>query len=142
MHIFSLGGNQHERIEVEVFGYERAPVGDYYDDNWLRVRVSVSAGAFSGSYDASFLTGELFGFHDQLKTLYSTLRGEAVFSTLEEQLSLDLRGDGRGEIIVRGIAIDVLGDGNRLEFDLTLDQTYLQGTLEELRRILEVFPVR
>jgi hypothetical protein len=31
--IFSFGHSEQERIEVEVHGYERAPVGKYYDDN-------------------------------------------------------------------------------------------------------------
>ena len=32
---FSFGQSERERIEVEVFGYERQPVGEYWDDNWL-----------------------------------------------------------------------------------------------------------
>ena len=66
---FAIGGTTRERIEVEVFGYERAPVGEYHDDNWLRVRVSVQAGAFSASYEAAFLTEELARFRGQFETL-------------------------------------------------------------------------
>ena len=46
---FSLGGLEHERVAVEVASYERAPLtGDYHDDNWLIVTVTVSVGAFDG----------------------------------------------------------------------------------------------
>jgi hypothetical protein len=139
---FALGGSDRERVEVAILGYERAPVGDYHDDNWLRARVTVHAGAFSGAYDAAFLTEELVQFRRQLETLYQSLRGEAKFTTLEEQLSLRLSGNSRGEILLRGIAVDIAGTGNRLEFQITLDQTHLHRVLDELREVIARFPIR
>ena len=29
---FSIGGIEHEKIQVELTGYEREPTGEYYDD--------------------------------------------------------------------------------------------------------------
>jgi hypothetical protein len=142
MAVFALGGESRDRIEVEVLGYERAPVGDYHDDNWLKVRVSISAGAFSGQYHAAFLTDELVAFRDELDTLYRSMRGDAKFSTLEKQLTLHISGNGRGEIYVRGAAVDVAGSGNRLEFALELDQTHVQHTLNQLSVVISAFPVR
>ena len=139
---FSIGGNSRERIEIQVVGYERNPVGEYFDDNWLRVSVSVVAGAFSGKYDAAFLTEELVSFQKQLSELYRSLSGVARFSTMEEQLSLLLQGNGRGEILLKGTATDLPGTGNSLVFELTLDQTHLQKTLAELSLVTESFPVR
>jgi hypothetical protein len=137
---FFIGGLERQRIEVTVRGYERAPTGDYHDDNWLRVRVSVSAGGFTGRYDAAFLTAELVSFRDALRNLYSSLNGHAEFATLEEQLHLLLSGNGRGEVSLEGIAMDEAG--NRLEFGLKLDQTHLQSTLKELDEVILRFPVR
>jgi hypothetical protein len=142
MATFSIGRTARERIEVEVLAYERARSGEYHDDNWLRVNVSISAGAFSGRFHAAFLTDELVRFRDQIQTLYRTLQGEASFRTLEEQLSLRLTGNGRGEIGVRGVAVDIPGTGNRLEFELMLDQSYLQSTLGSLNEVIDQFPVR
>ncbi len=139
---FALGGGSRNRIEVEVLGYERAPVGDYHDDNWLRARITVFAGAFSGSYDAALLTDELVAFRDQLETVHRSLQGEAKFSTLEDQLWLRLSANGRGGIVVRGTATDVAGTGNRLEFQLELDQTHVQHTLTDLSTVVVAFPVR
>ena len=51
--IFSFGESQHERIEVDVLRYERSPVGDYHDDNWLTAKVRIAAGGFRGAVDAS-----------------------------------------------------------------------------------------
>ena len=43
---FSFGQSERERIDVEVFGYERQPAGEYWDDNWLTVEIRVQAGGF------------------------------------------------------------------------------------------------
>ena len=139
---FSLGGSERERIEVSVQRYERPPSGEYFDDNWLSVRVSVCVGGFRGRFDASFQTGEIASFRDQLSSLYKTLKGEAKFVTMETQLALTLIGDGRGGITLKGEAWDQPGTGNRLEFALELDQTHVGNTLGELNEVLDGFPVR
>jgi len=127
---------------VVVQGYERAPSGDYYDDNWLNVQILVSAGGFKGSFRASFQTAELLGFRDLLSSLHNTLKGEANFETMETQLAVVLKGDGRGGISLKGEAWDQPGIGNRLEFNLALDQTHIGKALNELNDIVREFPVR
>jgi hypothetical protein len=139
---FSIGGSEHERVEVVVQGYERPASGEYYDNNWLNVQVFVSAGGFKGAFRASFQTAELLGFRDQLSSLYNTLKGEAKFETMETQLALVLTGDGRGGISLKGEAWDQPGIGNRLEFSLDLDQTHVGKALSELNEVVGGFPVR
>ena len=139
---FSLGESKHERVEVTVSGYERQPSGDYHDDNWLTVEVSLAVGGFSGRFQASFLTAELMEFRDQLAALYKGLNGEAKLVTMETQLQLTLTGNGRGGISLKGEAWDRPGIGNRLVFGLDLDQTHLATTLGELDAVIERFPVR
>lgn len=142
MQTFFFGGDERERIEVTVHGYERAPVGDFHDDNWLSVEVAVKAGAFSGRYQAAFLTEELVLFLEQLQTLHSALRGRATFATMEEQLSISLEGDGLGHITLIGAASDQPGIGNELRFQLSLDQTQLQASLQSLEAVVNAYPVR
>ena len=139
---FSLGESKHERVEVTVSGYERQPSGDYHDDNWLTVEVSLAVGGFSGRFQASFLTAELMEFRDQLAALYKGLNGEAKLVTMETQLQLTLTGNGRGGISLKGEAWDRPGIGNRLVFGLDLDQTHLATTLGELDAVIKRFPVR
>jgi len=138
----AFGGQEHERVEISVHGYERPPRGEYFDDNWLRVGVSIHAGAFSGGFGAAFLTAELESFHEQLSSLHETLKGEARFQTLEEQLSLVLKGNGLGHIELAGEALDQPGIGSRLCFTISLDQSHLRSSLESLRAVLATFPVR
>ena len=140
---FSLGGSERERVAVEVASYERGPLtGDYHDDNWLSVTVTVCVGAFAGVFSASFLTDEFVAFRAQLQTLHATLRGEAEFTTLEEQLFLKLIGNGRGQVSLKGRALDRAGYGNRLEFELEIDQTHLAVAIRDLDALIERFPVR
>lgn len=92
--IFSFGGLEKERLAIDVEGYERAPVGETYDDNWLRVEVRVAVGGFTGKAKCAIQTAELASFAADLKSLFETLKGTAKFETLEDQLGLTLAGDG------------------------------------------------
>jgi hypothetical protein len=139
---FSIGGSERNNVTVEVVNYERPVSGEYHDDNWVNVTVSVSAGAFTGKFAASFLTKEFVAFRSQLRELCKALKGEATFTTMEGQLTLNLVGDGRGGITLKGEALDQPGIGNCLTFELALDQTYLASTLDGLDQVIDVFPVR
>ncbi len=140
--IFSFGHPEQERIEVEVHGYERAPVGEYYDDNWLTVEIRIRAGGFRGETAATIITGELTKFLAELNPLFDTLSGTAKFATLEGQLGLRLRGDGKGHVELCGEVADQPGIGNRLHFTLHFDQSQLGASIRELERVTSRFPVR
>ena len=139
---FSFGQSEQERIEVEVYGYERAPVGEYHDDNWLTVEIRVRAGGFRGKASAAIITSELNAFLPELRALYANLSGTAVFVTIEEQLSLRLDGNGKGHVQLRGEIADQAGIGNCLHFSLALDQSQLGTSIRELERVVLQFPVR
>ena len=138
----SLGGNEFDKVEITVHGYEREPVGEYYDDNWLRCAVDLRAGGFSGHYSAAFMTDDFSRFLSGLNSLYDTLSGKAEFNTIEEQLMIIAEGDGKGHIEVRGEALDAAGHGNRLAFSLGIDQTQLATVIKELKEITAKYPVR
>jgi hypothetical protein len=142
MKSIAFGAEEYERVEITIFGYERAASGDYHDDNWLSVEVSVNCGAFHGKFPAAFLTRELESFHAQLTLLYQTLTGSARFETLEGQLELEATGNGLGRIKISGEARDQAGIGNKLIFEIGIDQTQLQTSVQSLAAAMSVFPVR
>jgi hypothetical protein len=74
--------------------------------------------------------------------LHQSLSGQATFSTLEEQLSLKLSGNGRGGISLAGVAADAPGSGNQLAFEIELDQSRLPSVLKGLDEILSQYPPR
>ena len=140
--IFSFGQSEDEHIEVDVLNYERAPVGEYWDDNWLNVEIRVRAGGFRGKVAAAITTGELKKFLSELQPLYEKFSGGAEFATMEEQLGLRLNGDGKGHIELRGEVTDQAGIGNRLHFTLQFDQSQLRTSISELEQVTAQFPVR
>jgi hypothetical protein len=134
MSAISFGGGGNERISIEVLGYAHPDsVADSYDANWLRVHVTVAAGSFRGSFDATFLAQELAKFREQLSMLYSTVKGTARFETLEGQLLIDLKCNALGAVALRGVAQDQAGIGNKLDFSLNLDQTQVGSALRQLQ---------
>jgi len=88
------------------------------------------------------MTYEIAAFTLELRILFKKLTGSAKFETLEEQLSLELRGDGKGHIDVSGEVEDNLGMGNRLRFAIKIDQSQLAQSLRELETVILKFPVR
>ena len=139
---FSFGQSEHERIEIDVVSYERPVSGEYHDDNWLTVSITVQAGGFSGRVRAAILTDDLVRFSGQLHRLSGELTGSAEFSTMEDQLSVTLTCDVRGNIMLRGEVLDDAGIGNRLSFHLDLDQSFLHQSIRELDEVIKAFPVR
>ncbi len=139
---FSIGSSQVEGVLVTVHSYELDITGEYFDDNWVEVEVSVSTGAFSGHFKAAFLTEDFVRFHAAVQSLFETQKGEAIFSTLEDQLWLKVIGNGRGNIEVNGVAFDNAGVENELRFRFELDQTYLSETIRGLNDVITAFPIR
>ena len=139
---FSFGQSEYERLEIDVVSYERSPVGEYYDDNWLKIMVRISAGGFRGEGEGAFLTGEIDDFLRQLRALYDSLSGTAEFNTLERQLSLKASGDGKGHVELVGELVDDWGSHNRLNFTLKFDQSQLAASIREMETVMEAFPVR
>jgi hypothetical protein len=137
-----FGGEKYERLEISIADYEREASGDYHDDNWLKVNVSVAAGAFRGSFDATFQAVELLDLCTDLSQLYETLSGRVRFETLEDQLSLEFVGNGQGSIELLGEALDQAGVGNKLIFALQLDQTQLNQSVQALKTAVAAFQVR
>lgn len=140
--IFSFGQSESERIEIDILRYERTPVGDYHDDNWLTVKIDVSTGGFRGTVHAALLTFELKEFVAEMETLFQTLIGIAEFQTLEEQLQIELKGDGKGHILLTGEVLDQAGIGNRLSFSFQFDQVALGKSIRGIKAVTEKFPLR
>lgn len=142
MKSFAIGTNEREMITVTVVNYERPPIGEFYDDNWLLCEVSVQCGAFRGKFQANFLTSELEKLLQGLGRLHQELHGEYTFESMEGQFVLRVSCGNLGHIHIAGEAMDQAGIGQRLIFRFSLDQTHLSITLRELSDVMQAFPVR
>lgn len=123
-------GSQHVTIHV---------LSDKADDyGWLTCEISLSAGAFSGLFDATLMVSDFASFCQDVRQLYDDLKSPAVFNTLEGQFALTLSGDGIGHVSVDGEVLDQAGDGNRLRFRFGIDETYLPPIIRDLDAVSRI----
>jgi len=114
---------------------------DFWEGNWLKVDVSVRAGAFAGRFEADLRTEELEGFAGQLAALEGASTGAAALDSAEGWVSvrLALAPDGRLEG-----ACEVRDDpamGSSLRFRLGVEAAQRPVLLAALGAILRAFPV-
>jgi hypothetical protein len=131
-----IGQPETEHVVIDVQG-DPDPRDDY---GWLNCAISIKAGAWSGVYSAELRTPDFPSFRKQVERLQRDPAATATFDTLEGQLTLQLVGDRRGHIDVRGTAIDSVATRNQLVFEFEMDQSYLPELLKELELIEQRFP--
>jgi hypothetical protein len=130
----SFGHPERERIIIHF------PVSEELkksSDKRATARVEIQAGGFTGYAEPWLDVSDFVRFVPQVHQLYETLGGEARFETVENQICLVLKGDGRGHISLIGHLLDRCGDGNKLSFKLNFDQTLLRRSILELERFLK-----
>jgi hypothetical protein len=104
---------------------------------WIETSVSIVVDGFNGELRPSFELRDLERLGESLVRLYASLSGKAILEGREGQLVLTLEGNGRGAIAVKGSAYARPTYGNRLEFELEIDQTFLPEILCLLREYLQ-----
>ena|ERR1700678_1072911 len=102
-------------------------------EGWFAAEITVQCDGWRGKFGASFMKGELTRFAEEIQKLHENLRGEAMLAPLEPNLTLNLKGDGKGHIDVMGTAQNRLGLGTQLSFSLEIFQSYLPMISENLR---------
>jgi len=127
-----LGGAEAEHVELR---FNLPKTADR--DGWVETFADIVVKGFRGSLRTFVEINDLVRFRDQLAQLHETLNGVAVLNPRERQLVLIFEGNGRGGIKVKGTAHSDACFGNKLEFELELDQTFLVEPLRVLRSISE-----
>ena len=113
-----------------------------WDNNWVKTKVTVRGGKFSGQYSGEFMTVDFEKFKQDLSRLYDNLKGSANFNDVEGFLELKIKGDGIGHFEVQVKACDQPGvNGSELTFAMAFDQTELKELVNQLDRIIKQFPI-
>ncbi|MFD0976987.1 WapI family immunity protein [Salinimicrobium gaetbulicola] len=136
---FELKGSG-DFLRIDVIGIALPDVEDDWDQKWVKSKVSLKAGGFSGQFDCDLVTTDFKKFRDQLSELYEKMNGVALFDTLEEQIYLKIKGDGIGHFKADCKVMDSIGTGNALEFKLEFDQTFIPQMIIQLDDIMRTFP--
>ena len=113
-----------------------------WDRNWVRTKVTVKGGVFSGQFTADFITTDFELFKRDLKNLDKDFKGVAKLEPLEGQLVLNIAGDGLGHFEVKCKATDQPRYGGTLSFVLSFDQTELARLINELDKITKAFSIK
>jgi hypothetical protein len=140
-------GREQEHITIDLDDPSTDPESDkqlakkgYYDANWIDAQIEIAAGGFQGSYGASLCREDFLDFREALSKLYSFAANQGEFTTTEDQLSIEIHGDRRGNFEADCVARDATYE-NRLEFKLRFDQTDIPRMLAELDAIIKAYPL-
>ncbi len=109
-------------------------IGKPDQEDWFDAAVEVQCDGWRGKFRASFLRGDLRGFAGELERLRSVLGGRAQLRPIENQIILDVTGDGKGHFPFKGEAVNNFDRQTSLNFSFEIDQTYLPRIVASLRK--------
>jgi hypothetical protein len=130
------------RLMLEASGYERPAAVDVYDANWLKTRVSIQSGPFSGIFQAPFSTYDFARLESQLADAVSRLTGKVEFESAEGDLAFSISFSNRGTAEVSGVAKPNAFAGARITFSFETDQSMLAEAVDQLTGLLRRLPVK
>ena len=135
---FAEGG----RIEVRVVEFENRSRKSESDAVWLDSTVTVEAGAFTGSFKASFTTDDLVSLHRQLKSALTSLCGTVSCQNTGGGFSLAIELGSDGRAVITGVARPNRLRRGTLTFRVDTDHFALIRTFRELEDTMQAFPKR
>ena len=111
-----IGDEEGDHVSINL------PNGKIDEDGWFSAWVNVVVNSFTGRASVYFEVSDLIRFHESLVVLYESLSGTARLNPVERQLT---SGNGKGKIEVTSELFAYATHGSRLQFEFTIDQTYL-----------------
>lgn len=108
-------------------------------EGWIDAQVDIAVHGFRGSLWPSLEVCDLEHFLAQLSELHNSVKGSAKLRPIEEQFVLSIEADETGHMLLSGTAWSRATFGNRLEFELELDQTFLNEPISQLCSVLDAW---
>jgi hypothetical protein len=122
----------------EVFGFPEQT--DFDGGYGARGYINLKANSYEVLNGGLWLsTGALYRFFKQLKPCYDKISGEASFTTLEHDFELKANFKNNGHVIITGTYEEKPDIGNRLQFEITSDQSQILEVLIDLKKIEGLF---
>jgi len=129
-------------LSLWVLGRQFPDQNEYWDGNWLNVRVRVEApGAVVEAHGPIIHAPELESFVNELDLLEATLAGGASLKCTEPNLDVALQAESLGHVAVT-INITPEHMTQLHEFSFSIDQTYLKPVIAKCRKILSDYPIK
>lgn len=128
-----------DKIEVKVVELENHVAANESRTVWLDSTVTIEAGAFLGSFKASFTSDDLVRLHNELKSVLRSPNGTVIFQPSGGGLSLSINIEGNGKTSITGLAQPKRLRQGVLQFNVDLDRFALTRTVHEIEGTLREF---
>ena len=128
------------KLLVRVDGYADISAADESDANWLKSYVNLSSANFNLEYPCSLTTNDFKYFRDDVNNIRD--KKTARFETDEEAIAVTLDMLPTGEIVVSCASNVINGIKTKVEFEFSIDQSYLGPISESLESICRDYPIR
>jgi hypothetical protein len=137
---FSIKGENGDYLKIslkEVHGFPEStsPFGGYDIDSFIEIKV----GSYSVQGNLWITTGNIYDFFNGLQRCQKSVKGSASLRSYENNLSLTINYDQNGHTLVSGEFIELNYKLNSLKFQIESDQSFINETLSQLKRIHEVY---
>lgn len=137
--IFEINdGNSYLRIEPVNMAY---PTTCAWAGNWIKTKVAVKCGIFSGEYFTDIMTVDFELLKRSFRILDKDFGAGLRFEPLERQIFFEIKGDGLGNFDIACEATENPSSDDFLTFSMTFDQTALAGLIRVLEEITARFPI-
>lgn len=128
-------------LHIKVVSRCYPQTADFWDGNWLNTDIYARSNSLELTVNAKLRSDEFQSFLKELEPICKSLRGKAKFQSMEEWLEIHCDGDGTGHFITRVSVKDQPGAGNVLSFSAQLSEIQLLTLIDQLKAVLEEFPV-
>lgn len=136
MEKFSIKGENGNYIKFsfqEVYGFPETT--SHWGGYEVRANLEIKSGNFSVNSTLWVSTGEIYNFFKSLEDSNKNLNGKIKFENYERNLEFTVAYTELGHTILEGIYSELGQFENELKFEFSSDQSYLTGTIEELKLI-------
>ncbi len=123
------------RIEsVNTIRYSKADID-------IKCKISLKGGSFHGIIYVDISISDISKFHDDLSSLYDKLEGKVSFGDYY-YLKVEIKGDGIGHFCTNIIARYNPEVESCLKFNLSFDQTQIEGMVNQLYKIIKAYNIK
>jgi hypothetical protein len=130
------------QIALEILGYENSQAQSVEDSNWLRAKLEVRGGPFSGAITFAMTAPELVLLYQRVGSATKTLTGSVHFQTTEGNWVLNLVFERGGGAIISGEVTSDPGQKNVLHYEFRSDGISLETLVQALGKLVAQYPVR
>jgi hypothetical protein len=139
---FIIKGLEGEYININVVSYSYPDSSDYWDGNWISCLVKAQIPGFVVSFPTYLRTSEIVSFYSDLVQLYDFTKDIASLVGMESNIDLQVQMDKLGKLTWKANLTYPTGHGSTLEFEFESEQSYLINLMDELKSIVEEFPIK